>query len=243
MSPMRLGLLLLTTVLCLGVFMLSLLDNMTLADLGRTASANEYASNWVKSWQGKPFEEIRQLAQSEIDRLVDVQVWYYGSDFYVPPFETEDEAIAYIADLPDLVDAVRRRNNNDFADTLDVYWEAMWAIRDEANYLAGYGDYLTGIQSQAKIQSQTISSLESPAAFQGATSPKQRRTLRIFSVFKWSLATAGVSSGGLISSWVIISTSLSLPLSLCHSWRSGGAGCGRSFALPAADAADWVLHG
>ena len=155
MSPMRLGLLLLTTVLCLGVFMLSLLDNMTLADLGRTASANEYASNLVKSWHGKPFEEIRQLAQSEIDRLVDVQVWYYGSDFYEPPFETEDEAVMSIADLPDLVDAVRRRNNNDFADTLDVYWEALWAIRDEANYLAGYSDYLTSIQSQANIQSQT----------------------------------------------------------------------------------------
>ena len=155
MSPMRLGLLLLTAVLCMGVFMLSLLDNMTLADLGRTASANEYASNSVKSWQGKSFEEIARLAQSEIDRLVDVQVWYYGSDFYVPPFETEDEAVSSIADLPDLVDAVRRRNNNDFADTLDVYWEAMWAIRDEANYLAGYSDYLTSIQSQAKIQSQT----------------------------------------------------------------------------------------
>lgn len=155
MNPMRLGLLLLTTVLCLGVFMLSLLDNMTLADLGRTASANEYASNLVKSWQGKPFEEIRQLAQSEIDRLVDVQVWYYGSDFYEPPFETEDDVVMSIADLPDLADAVRRRNNNDFADTLDVYWEALRAIRDEANYLAGYSDYLTSIQSQANIQSQT----------------------------------------------------------------------------------------
>ena len=151
----RLGLLLLSVVLCLGAFLMTLLDDMTLGAIRRASSVNEYAAGLVEAWRDKPYDEMIRLGEAEKKRLLDVQDWYYPSAYLEAPFETEEEAEASVADIPDLADAMRRRDNNDFAETLNACYDAVEGLVNEANYLAGYDAYLAGIQSQAQIQSQT----------------------------------------------------------------------------------------
>lgn len=145
-----------TAVLCLGIFMLSFLDNLELADIRRMTSANKYSTALVEEWRDKSFEEIVELAETEMAILSDVEWWYFGSYFIEPVFDSQEEAIAALGDnKPDIVDTIRRRDNNDFYDTLSKYYEIASTLRDEASYLAGYSSYLTNIRSQAKIQSQS----------------------------------------------------------------------------------------
>lgn len=166
LSPRRLGLLLLTAALCLGAFMVTVLDsalnnkydyytNPSLSDFDKVLAASTYGSALAEEWKGKSFEEIIALAQAEQNLLDDVEIWAYPSDWSEDVFGSEEEVYAAAAHMPALLDALRSGADRNFYITYMGYYNAAEAIREDAVYLSGYGEYLAKIQSQAEIQSQT----------------------------------------------------------------------------------------
>lgn len=166
LSPRRLGLLLLTAVLCLGIFMATVLDSTldnkwnyytsaTLEDFDKALAASAYASALTEEWKDKSFEEIIALAQAKHAVMNGAETWAYIPDSSFNIFSSEEEVAAAIADMPALLGAMRSGINRDFYLTYTGYYNAVEAIQEEAAYLSGYGEYLAGIQSQAEIQSQT----------------------------------------------------------------------------------------
>ena len=155
LDPKRLFLLALMTLICAGLFVLSLLDEMGPKGLSTMGEASAYAEGLVKRWQGADFEELSALVDGELNRLQNFRYWYYGYAWYEPPFETQEEAYASIADLPALLDAVRRGDSAAYNSLSAAYQNALTTMRAEIAYLSGYADYLDGIQKQAETQSQT----------------------------------------------------------------------------------------
>ncbi len=155
LDPRRLGLLLLTALLSLGAFFLSWMDDATLDSARRTAASNAYASRLVAEWRGRDPVEIASLAEAERERILNARDWYFRRDGAELPFDTDEEARASVADLPGLIEAGERRDYDEFYDTMMSFYDAAEALGREAAYLAGYGEYLAGIQSQAEIQSRT----------------------------------------------------------------------------------------
>ena len=155
LDPKRLFLLALMTLICAGLFVLSLLDEVGPRGLSTMREASAYAGGLVKRWQGADFETLSARVDGELRRLWEFDAWYYDDTWYELPFETEEEAYASIADLPALLDAVKRGDSAAYHSLSRAYQSALTAMRSEINYLAGYADYLDGIQTQAEIQSQT----------------------------------------------------------------------------------------
>ena len=155
LDPKRLFLLALMTLICAGLFVLSLLDEVGPKGLFTMREASAYAEGLVKRWEGADFEELSALVDEELRKLWEFDYWYYDYTWYELPFETEEEAYASIADLPVLLDAVRSGDSAAYNSLSTAYQSALMTMRDEINYLTGYADYLDGIQKQAEIQSQT----------------------------------------------------------------------------------------
>lgn len=160
----RIGLFLLLTVLCAGMFVLSLLDQVAPEEMGRMMSTNRYIAKLVEEWRGKPVEELSRLAQAERQRLQNIYLWYFDYDGMEYPFDTEEEALAYIADLPDLAGTVREDDSDGVYRTYVAYHEALDELQSEIRHLDGYGEYLVEIQSQAEIGSQ-VSIFSKPGSF------------------------------------------------------------------------------
>ncbi len=154
LDPRRLALWLLTAVLCAGLFVLSLLDRVAPEEVGRLASANAYVDRLVEQWRGKDYDEITELAQNEWDRIENIYLWYFDA-WDEPLFETEEDALASIKDLPALARAVRDRDNDGVFSTYVKYLDAVQTLQGEIEYLSGYGAYLAGVQAQAESQAQT----------------------------------------------------------------------------------------
>ena len=155
LDPKRLFLLALMTLICAGLFVLSLLDEAGPNGLAVMREASAYAEGLVKRWQGADVEELSALVDGELKTLGEFEYWYYGYTWYEPPFETEEEAYASIADLPALLDAVRSGDSGAYYRISMAYASVLTTMRDEIDYLAGYAGYLDGIQTQAELQSQT----------------------------------------------------------------------------------------
>ena len=166
LSPRRLGLLLLAAVLCLAAFLVTVLDsaldnkwdyytNASLEDFDKALAASTYRSALIEAWKGKPLEEIIALAQAELQRVDGVQAWVYSPGWSGGMYHSDEEAAAAIADLPALLEAMRRGADRDLYVTYTGFYNAAESIREEAAYLAGYSDYLAGIQSEAETRSQT----------------------------------------------------------------------------------------
>ncbi len=167
MSPRRLGLLILTALLCVGFFMAAVLDstldqeynyytNVSLDDLGKAAAASDYNAALTELWRDKTPQEIATLAQDKEDKLEGADMWFYNSeDILGIGFSSEEEALAAISDMPALLEALQNGVDREFYITLTGYYNVLDAILEDAEYLAGYSEYLEGIQSRAAIQSQT----------------------------------------------------------------------------------------
>ena len=155
LDPKRLFLLALMTLICAGLFVLSLLNEVGPKGLSTMQEASAYAEGLVKRWQSADFETLSVRVDGELRRLWEFDYWYYDYTWYELPFETKEDAYASIADIPVLLNAVKSGDSAAYNSLSRAYQSALTTMRDEINYLAGYADYLDGIQKQAEIQSQT----------------------------------------------------------------------------------------
>ena len=155
LDPRRLFLLALMALVCAGLFVLSLLDEVGPRGLTVMGEASAYAEGLVERWEGAELEEMAFLVDGELEKLSAFERWYYGHTWYGPPFETEEEAYASIADLPALSDTARSGDSAAYFSLSTAYRSVLTTMRGEIDYLAGYARYLDGIQKQAEIQSQT----------------------------------------------------------------------------------------
>lgn len=148
----RLGTLCVCFVLCIGLLFLSMSDSVGPGELKRAREANRYISYLVELWRDEPLDRAAELAHAEEETLYSFYRWYAGYD--ETAFASEEEAYASVAHIPDLVKAARSGREAFYA--LDSALSlALEDLRSEIEYLAGYSDYLRGIQSQAELQSQT----------------------------------------------------------------------------------------
>lgn len=144
----------LLAALCAGLFVLSLLDHAAPGAFDRMVLANRYAADLAEEWRDQPIEELSGLVQLQRERLQDIYFWYFGDDEMEYPFETEEEALAYIADVPGLAQAVREHDNDGVYRTYLAHYEALDELQRQISHLDGYSEYLAEIQSRAEIQSQ-----------------------------------------------------------------------------------------
>lgn len=154
LDPKRMGLLLVCLALCIGMFLLTVPDHSSTGRLSLTQAGvvNDYVSGLVRQWRGQPFDRVTAAIQEEYDTIVTFYRYIYG---HSELFDSEDEAYAAIAHIPVLTEAARTGDLAKFTSVYRALSGKLEALLSEAEYLAGYGDYLTGIQSQAQIQSQT----------------------------------------------------------------------------------------
>jgi hypothetical protein len=150
----RIGLFMLLAALCAGLFVLSLLDHAAPGAFDRMVLANRYAADLAEEWRDRPIEELSGLVQLQRERLQDIYFWYFGDDEMEYPFETEEEALAYIADVSGLARAVREHDNDGVYRTYLAHDEALDALQRQISHLDGYNEYLAEIQSRAELQSQ-----------------------------------------------------------------------------------------
>ena len=155
LDPKRLFLLALMTILCAGLFVISLLDRVGAGELTYMREASTYAESLVEQWQDRELTDLPQLADAELERLSEFDYWYSGFPWYEPLYETAEEAYESIADMPVLVNAAKSGDSYVYYRVWTSYWSALRTIADEIDYLEGYADYLDGIQSQAETQSKT----------------------------------------------------------------------------------------
>lgn len=151
----RLFLLALMTVLCVGLFVMSLLDRLKPGELTYMREANAYAGSLAERWQGRELSELPALVDAELDKLNQFDYWYYGRNWYKPPYETGEEAYASIADMPVLAEAAQSGDSYAYDRVWASYQSVLSTMAGEVSYLVGYAGYLDGIQTQAEIQSQT----------------------------------------------------------------------------------------
>ena len=155
LDPKRLFLLALMTVICAGLFVMSLPDNIGPGELTYMREASAYAESLVERWQDRDISELPTLADSELDRLLEFDYWYSGYTWDEPPYETAEEAYASIEDMPVLVKAAQSEDSYAFYRVWASYWDVVGTLKEEISYLAGYADYLDNIQSQAENQSKS----------------------------------------------------------------------------------------
>lgn len=152
----RVVLLLVLGALCAGAFVFSLLDQLAPNAVRWMVSANRYAAGLAEEWRSRPIEELPALAQNEWQRLQDIFFWYADPDGMDPgayPFRSEEEALASVADLPDLVRAVQEHDSDG---VYRIYRSCQYALDDlqnEIDHLDGYTAYLSEIRSRAETQS------------------------------------------------------------------------------------------
>lgn len=164
LNAKRLCFFLLLAVLGTSLFVLSLLDQVAPKEIWRMTSTNRYVTNLVEKWRDQPISELSGLVQAEQDRLTNICLWYFDYESIEYPFETEEEALEYIADMPDLVQIVRDHENNELFSTYRSYYEALEKLQREIEHLDGYGEYLAEIQSTAEIRAQ-VSAFGKPGSF------------------------------------------------------------------------------
>lgn len=119
----------LLAALCAGLFVLSLLDHAAPGAFDRMVLANRYAADLAEEWRDRPIEELSGLVQLQRERLQDIYFWYFGDDEMEYPFETEEEALAYIADVSGLARAVREHDNDGVYRTYLAHDEALDALQ------------------------------------------------------------------------------------------------------------------
>ena len=152
LDPKRLVILLLMTLVCAGLFVLSLLDEIGPQGLSTMGEASAYAEGLVERWEGKDLSELSGLVKEELWKLDAFEGWYSG---YGDAFVTEEAAYASIADLPALGDAAKSADGAAFYRIFSAYRRVLVTMLGETDYLSGYPEYLDGVQTQAETQSQS----------------------------------------------------------------------------------------
>ncbi len=160
LNPGRLGILLLLTLLSTALFLGSLLTRIGPGELERALAMGKYKGDLAESFHDTDHQEILRLAGEEEQRLSDV---YYSINHYerwdsegtpLPPVYASDAEIeTAITHLPYLLSV--KEEPDRFNETLWMYVDALHEVQEDAEYIAGYTEYLQKIQRQADEQSRT----------------------------------------------------------------------------------------
>ena len=175
LSPKRLSALLLLTMLCLALFFYTFLGGIQPDTLKSNLEGVKFANSKIEDWHKLPPQDISALADEEVQRLRYIGTWLDGhrSEWY--GFQSEEEYLTAISDYPYLQGK---------ADSPQTFWRASEAylkylgyIGSQAKHQAGYGEYLSGIKSQAEKLSQ-ISIFGDKNSFSNKNVQKNRSRLR-----------------------------------------------------------------
>ena len=140
-------------LLCLILFLTSLIGDIEPSALQNTIEASRYAKSLAEKWSGGTLVEISKLSKAESARLSNYDWWLRGYFMAEDYFVDIDEANDSISDLEYLVGL--SGNLEEYGRAYSAFSKWRRYLDDEISYLNGYGDYLAGVQLQAERQSQT----------------------------------------------------------------------------------------
>ena len=159
-NPGRLGILALLTVLSAALFMGSLMQRIGPGEFRRALELGKYKGELTEKWREEEPSEILALSEAEESLLMD---YYYYTNNYprwdsegneLPPaFSSQEEADQAISHMEYLLSL--KEDESMFSETLWMYIDALHEVEADAEYIAGYDEYLQKIQKQAEEQSKT----------------------------------------------------------------------------------------
>lgn len=145
----RLRLLAILSLLCAGAFLLSLPAAIQPGEFERISLCNRYASLLTGRWRNTPLAALPAQVEAEYTRRENVDAWYYAQAGYEDPeaviFDSEEAALASVADIPGLAEDYFANNGN--------LYTTLQELEEEVDYLTGYADYLDAVQENAARQS------------------------------------------------------------------------------------------
>ena len=160
LNPGRLGILALLTILGCALFAGSLMQRIGPGEFRRALELGKYKGELTERWKGEEPSGILRLAEAEESLLLD---YYYYTNGYTrwdrdgnelpPAFLSQEEADRAIAHLEYLMSL--KEDESMFSETLWMYIDALHEVEADAEYIAGYDEYLEKIQKQAEEQSKT----------------------------------------------------------------------------------------
>ena len=160
LNPGRIGLTLLLTLLLLALFAGSLMQRVGPGELNRALEMGRYKGELTEKWKDEDPSEIVRLSEEEEALLMDYYYFLYGYERWdsegnvLPPaFSSREEADYAISDMTYLLSL--RDDELMFSETLFMYVDALHEVQKDAEYIAGYTDYLLKIQKQTEDQSKT----------------------------------------------------------------------------------------
>ena len=160
LNPGRLGILLLLTLLSGALFLGSLLTRIGPGELERALAMGAYKGDLTESFRDTDPQEILRLAGEEEQRLSDVYYsfnhfdrWDSEGNLLPPVYSSDAEIEEAILHLPYLLSV--KEEPEKFNETLWMYVDTLHEVQEDAEYTAGYTDYLQKIQKQAEEQSKT----------------------------------------------------------------------------------------
>ncbi len=161
LNKKRIGIAVLLLIFCVGLYVYSLTDiyNPSPYSLRSTIAAAKAASEFAEECKDLPIEEIPEKVDEYLGRISDYGTWLiHSSDpetyafFGNSEIVTAEDAEALIRDIPYLYGV--KDNRDMYSQGYRAFYTAISGLKDQAEYLLGYRDYLEGIQAQAKQQSQ-----------------------------------------------------------------------------------------
>ena len=160
LNPGRLGILALLTVLSAALFMGSLMQRIGPGEFRRALELGKYKGELTEKWREEEPSEILALSEAEESLLMD---YYYYTNGYTrwdsegnelpPAFSSQEEADHAISHMEYLLSL--KEDESMFSETLWMYIDALHEVEADAEYIAGYDEYLQKIQKQAEEQSKT----------------------------------------------------------------------------------------
>ena len=161
LNKKRIGIVVVLLIFCVGLYVYSLTDiyNPSPYSLRSTIAAAKAASEFAEECKELPIEEIPEKVDEYLGRISDYETWLFQSDdpetyafFGNSEIVTAEDAEALIRDIPYLYSV--KDNRDMYSQGYSAFYTAISRLKDQAEYLLGYRDYLEGIQAQAEQQSQ-----------------------------------------------------------------------------------------
>ena len=158
-NPGRLGILVLLMILSAALFSGSLMQRIGPGEFRRALELGKYKGELTEKWKEEEPSEILRLAEAEESLLMD---YYYYTNGYVrwengeelpPAFSSQEEADQAISHMEYLLSL--KDDESMFSETLWMYIDSLHEVEADAEYIAGYDEYLQKIQKQAEEQSKT----------------------------------------------------------------------------------------
>ena len=160
LNPRRLGILALLTILGCALFIGSLMQRIGPGEFRRALELGKYKGELTEKWKEEEPQKILQLAEAEEELLMDY--YYYTNDYtrwdsegneLPPAFLSQEEADQVVSHMEYLLSL--KDDESMFSETLWMYIDALHEVEADAEYIAGYDEYLQKIQKQAEEQSRT----------------------------------------------------------------------------------------